>query len=100
MTPQQAVQEVFRHMTKYYQDNSVADRYRSFRVGLFCKAAQPASAFPKLKGRAAEIKQAAPAIHYAFKALADMGDLYCDADCFLIGLANHLCDHSCKISIP
>ena len=70
---------VFGLLVEYWRDNQVSDRYSTIRPSMFCNQKKlPSSdtgAFPKLKGRAAEVKRLGPALLFAWTRFMDAGSV-------------------------
>ena len=56
------LETVWRHCNQYYTDNSVdkPSRFTNMRIGMFTRESCWRNMFPKLKGRAAEVKHLGP----------------------------------------
>lgn len=73
--PEKLLEEAFALITKYYRDHKVSTRFTSIRLSMFTCAKQPRASPPKLKGKAAEIRNLGPALQAAWDARMDFQDL-------------------------
>ena len=70
------LETVWRHCKQYYKENSVdkPSRFTNMRIGMFTRESCWRNMFPKLKGRAAEVKHFGPALMKAFATMMDTGN--------------------------
>jgi len=54
---------VWQCVERYYVSNPSGERYSNMKLSMFTDPASPKSAFPKLKGKGAEIRALTPALH-------------------------------------
>ena len=70
-----AMTEIWKLLDAYFKEHRVSDRFKRLQVSMFCNASAPSSKFPKLKGRAAEVKSLAAALLHVFELKMDHGCL-------------------------
>lgn len=66
---------IWRGLLEYWRENRTVDRYTHLQLEMFvANPRAPHKAFPKLKGRAAEVKSLGPALLHVFSTAMDMHD--------------------------
>ena len=58
----------------YYRKNPVSSRYTSIKLSMVCNTDQPWKKFPKLKGKAAEVRGLTPALEWLWGRVCNKGD--------------------------
>ena len=59
-SPEDNLDEIWSRCLTYYREHKIVDRYRNMKLGLFCKPSTPYSGFPKLRGKAVEVRNLGP----------------------------------------
>ena len=59
-SPEDNLDEIWSRCLTYYREHKIVDRYRNMKLGLFCKPSTPYSRFPKLRGKAVEVRNLGP----------------------------------------
>ena len=78
-SPTDNLEYVFGQIKQYYKTHEYAKRkramYRHLQLSMVCNPRSPESAFPKLKGKAAQVKNIAPALLEVWQEPSDPDDM-------------------------
>jgi hypothetical protein len=73
-TPEVNLCTVWGAISGYYSHNRVVDTFRNMKLSMFTDPAAPRNTYPKLKGRAAEVKRLGPALLHVWERWGNAGD--------------------------
>ena len=65
--PKENMSRVLARLKKHWKDTNTVDHFNNIKLSMFCNVEKPRDNFPKLKGRAAEVKSLTPALHEVWK---------------------------------
>jgi hypothetical protein len=78
-TPAENMSEIWREVKEFYEEHPCRDHYNFIKLSMFVDTADPHDKFPKLKGRAIEVRNLVPAMAFIWR-MDEVLEIYPDAD--------------------